>query len=185
MATAAQASSSVPTAKTSRQYLDIQPIRLYELPTHETSNGSANQGPSLAAFLTSVLTQAFQVDFDGDAWISHGQFPSSRPDHVKMPPLSGTASGTEISVPVHVEKKANGKTSSAWLARTSNHSAQDVGYSELDTLLSQDHCCKEAEYTPSVFEANQLLKWNEEDLQRAVAELKPEWNVKSVQMSSK
>jgi hypothetical protein len=78
-------------AKTSRRYLDIQPIRLYELPLHgDTSNGSANQGPTLTSFLNSVLTEANQTNFDGDAWIPHGTFPSAPPDHVKMPPLPGT-----------------------------------------------------------------------------------------------
>jgi hypothetical protein len=173
-------------AKTSRRYLDIQPIRLYELPLHgDTSNDNTNQGPTLATFLNSVLTEAYQINFDGDNWISHGTFPSAPPGEVRMPPLPGTASAAEKSVPFQVDKKANGRTSSAWLGRTSYHSAQDIAYSELDTLLSQDHCHKEAEYTPSVFEANQLLKWSEEELQRAVADLKPEWKVKRVQMSSK
>jgi hypothetical protein len=173
-------------AKSSRRYLDIQPIRLYELPLHgDNSNGDINQGPTLAAFLKSVLTEAYQIHFDGDDWIPHGTFPSAPPGEVRMPPLPGTTSAAEKSVPFQVDKKANGKNSSAWLGRTSYHSAQDIAYSELDTLLSQDHCRKEAEYTPSVFEANQLLKWSEEELQKAVADLKPEWKVKRVQMSSK
>jgi hypothetical protein len=139
----------------------------------------------LATFLNSVLREAYEINFDGDAWMSHGRFPGARPDYVKMPPLSGTASDPDINVLVHVDKRAMGKDSSAWLARKSNHSALDIAYSELDILLAQDHCRREAEYTPSVLEANQLLKWDEEELQRAVAESKSEWNVKSVQMSSK
>jgi hypothetical protein len=173
-------------SNTLRQYLDLQPIHLHELPPHvETTADHVKHGPTLAEFLNSVLTEAYEINFDGEAWISHGRFPGARPDYVKMPPLSGTASDPNINVLVHVDKRALGKDSSAWLARKSSHSALDINYSELDTLLAQDHCRKEAEYTPSVLEANELLQWSEDDLQKAIADLKPEWKVESVQMSSK
>ncbi|KAL5121934.1 hypothetical protein ACEQ8H_000150 [Pleosporales sp. CAS-2024a] len=166
------------------RYLDMQPLQLHELPAHrdiKTTDGK--EGPALAAFISSVLTEAYEIDFDSDEWISHGRFPGPRPDYVKMPPLSGTVSDPDINVLLHVEKRALGKDRSAWLGRKSLHSALDIGYAEMDDLLAQNHCYKEAVYTPSVLEANELLKWSEEELQKAVAELKPEWNIKTVQMS--
>ena len=168
------------------RWMDMQPIHLNELPPHpDIPAESTTSGLTLSAFLNSALTEAYEINLDSDEWISHGRWPGARPDYVKMPPLSGTASELDINVLLHVEKRALGKDSTAWLARKSNHSALDIRCSELDTLLAQDHCRKEAEYTPSVLEANEILKWSAEDLEKAVAELKPEWKAKSVQMSSK
>jgi hypothetical protein len=173
-------------ANMSRQYLSLQPLCLHELPQHiETASGTNSQKPTLAEFISSVLTEAYQVNFDDDTWTQHGKYPpaGTRID-VIMPPLSKTQSGPEICVPVEVNKRAKGKTSSAWLGRKSYHDALAIDYLELDTLLAQDHCRKEYDYTPSVFDANELLKWDAEDLKKAVVELNPEWRVKNVQMSS-
>jgi hypothetical protein len=169
-----------------RQYLELRPLCLHELPPHvETTGGSAIRGPTLASFLKAALTEAYQNDFDSHAWISGGQYPPEDRLEVIMPPLSTGESDPEICVPVQVEKRAKGNTSSAWLARRSYHHVRSVAYSELDLLLAQDHCRKEAQYTPSVFDANELLKWDAKDLQKAVEELNPDWRIATVQMSSK
>jgi hypothetical protein len=173
-------------ASPTRQYLELRPLCLHELPPHsETTGASAIKGPTLASFLKSVLAETYKNDFESHTWIPHGQYPAEDRLEVIMPPLTQGPDDLEICVPVQVEKRVNGNTSSAWLARRSHHHMDKVAYSELDTILAQDHCRKEALYTPSVFDANELLKWNAKDLRTAVEELDPKWKVRSVQMSSK
>jgi hypothetical protein len=175
-----------PGAEAALRYLDLQPLCVHELPAHvDTTDGNASQERTLAGFLNGVLAEAYEVDFDdGEVWTPLGQYPSGKCINIIMPPLPSSPATQEISVPCMVDKRANGTTKSAWLARKSEHSNLDIDYFELDALLAQDHCRKEAEYTPSVFDANELLKWDEEGLHKVVAGLKPEWRVKTVQMSS-
>jgi hypothetical protein len=174
-----------PGAEAPLRYLDLQPICVHELPPQaDTTEINASHERTLAGFLNGVLAEAYEVDFDGDAWTSLGQYPSGNCIDVIMPPMPGSQQDRDISVPCVVNKRANGTTKSAWLARTSEHYNLEIDYLELDGLLASDHCRQEADYTPSVFDANELLKWNQEDLQRAVTELKPEWRVETVQMSS-
>jgi hypothetical protein len=173
-----------PGAETRLRYLDLHPICLHELPSHpDTADVGPSRGPTLGEFLNGVLVEAFEVQFDGDAWTPHGEFPHGKDIYVSMPALREPKNiqlDHDIRVPCEVKKQVNG----TWLARTSEHSASQIRYSELDSLLAQDHCRKEAEFTPSVFDANELLRWSEADLKKAVADLRPEWQVKSVQMSS-
>jgi hypothetical protein len=169
-----------------RQYLELRPLCLHELPPHnETIGASDINRPTLVSFLKAVLAEAYKTDFESHTWIPHGQYPVEDRLEVMMPPLTQGPEDLEICVPVQVEKRVDSKTSSAWLARRSRHYMHHIAYSELDTLLAQDHCRKEALYTPSVFDANELLKWNAKDLRAAVEELDPKWKVTSVQMSSK
>jgi hypothetical protein len=177
-----------PKAKRTLKFASLNPLCLHELPRHEeTWDGvTEDQRPSLSTFIHDVLSEMYQVKFGDKTWVRSGYYPSSgiRLD-VIMPPLSeARVIRPEISVPIQVEKWATSKDSSAWLGRSSYHSALAIAYSELDELLAQDHCRKEAAYTPSVFDANELLTWHEEDLRKAVAELdEPEWRISSVQMS--
>lgn len=127
------------------------------------------QSNNLVSFLSHVLTEALQVDFE-NGWTSHGTW---------------RRQGTSTDIDVNVEQRVKGKGKNSWLARRSHHNVLDVEYLELDELLSQDHARKEAEYTPSVYDANELLKWKSQELEQAVAQLNPEWRVKSVQMSGK
>jgi len=172
-----------PPSSTPRQYLNLEALCLHELPLHDDLDGhEGTQQPTLAVFLNSVLSEAYGIDFDDGTWSHHGKFPSANSCvKVDMPP-SQSHGGKVVSF--EVDKRVKGETSSAFLARRSYHDKLDVSYPELDAILAQDHCRKEAEYDPSVFDGNELLKWNEEDLQTVVTDLKPEWKVKSVQMSS-
>jgi hypothetical protein len=178
-----------PNAKRTLKFANLDPLCLHELPRHdETWDGiTEDQRPSLSKFIHGVLSEMYQVKFGDKTWVRLGDFPSSgtRLD-VIMPPLSEVRiTRPEICVPIQVEKWATNSDSSAWLGRSSYHSALAIAYTELDELLAQDHCRKEGAYTPSVFDANELLRWNEEDLRKAVAEIdEPEWRVSSVQMSS-
>lgn len=171
-----------------RQYLNLEALCLHELPPHvDLSQYKGSEEPTLGRFLASVLTEAYQIDFDDNTWSHDGKVPpSGKRINVSMPPLGpASQSAGDRDVPVEVDKRVKGETNSAFLARSSRHHVDDIDYLELDTTLAQDHCGKEAQYDPSIFDGSQLLKWDVEELQRAVAELKPEWKVKGVQMSSK
>lgn len=100
-----------------------------------------------------------------------------------MPAL--TLNEPSVNVVSKVEQRVKGQGRNVWLARKSYHPAQEVGYQELDVLLAQDHAKKEADYTPSVFDANELLKWDAQVLSETVKEMKPEWRVEAVQISCK
>jgi|TARA_R110002003_G_scaffold13_3_gene843 hypothetical protein len=104
-----------------------------------------------------------------------------------MPPSARSSSQStyEISVPVDVDQRVKGTSSSAWLARRSHHSAEHVDYHELDTTLAQDHCRKEGDYDASVFDANELLKWDAADLKKVLPVLNLDWKVTNLQMASK
>jgi hypothetical protein len=168
--------------------LNLESLCLHELPPHvDLTQYKSSQEPTLAGFLNAALAEVYQVDFDDHTWSHHGKVPTSdRSIKVNMPPLRPSLEvAGYIDVPVEVDKRVKGKAKSAFLARRSCHNIRDVDYKELDTALAQDHCRKEADYDPSIFHGNELLKWDAEELQRAVAELKSEWKVKGVQMSSK
>ncbi|KAF1914986.1 hypothetical protein BDU57DRAFT_520259 [Ampelomyces quisqualis] len=168
------------------EYLTIEPLCSHELPPlgRRAAVDHADHVPKLAEFLQRVLEEAYQVDFDGNDWISHGVYPCNKKIYVNMPPLLRSDPETPgFRVPVEVEKRVKGNASSAWLARRSRHELNHVDYTELDGILARDHCGKEISYTPSVFDANELFKWDAADLRMAVEELTPEWGIQSIQMS--
>jgi hypothetical protein len=157
-----------PLARKPGQYLSLRPFSLLELPAHpEFVDDTSHQRSTLPLFLAHVLTDAFQFDLDND-WTILGA------PELKM---DGTT--------VKVEQRVKGEGRASWLARRSLHHTRDVSYSEMDNVLAQDHCRLEAAYTPSVYDANELLVWDSEELKQAVAELKPEWRIEKIQMSSK
>lgn len=171
-----------------RQYLDIHPLCLHELPAHaELSDGRTGHVRTLTEFIVGVLAEAYQFELDGNAWRIHGHYAEDKEFlSVSMPPGSSKLTkSSDINVPIRVEQRVNGTDSSAWLARRSDHEERHMSYTELDTLLAQNHCGKEGQYDPSVFDANELIHWNEHELQKTVAELKPEWRIDGLQMSCK
>jgi hypothetical protein len=168
------------------KYLDIHPLCLHELPAHaELVDGRTGHVRTLGEFLNGVLADAYQFELEDVSWTFHGHYPEDKtPLSITMPPVSGNPPGSSnTSVPIRVEQRVRGTDSSSWLARRSDHQDKHVRYTELDTLLAQDHCRKEGQYDPSVFDANELIRWNEQELQEATAELKPEWRIDGVQMS--
>ncbi|KAH8731469.1 hypothetical protein GQ44DRAFT_604193 [Phaeosphaeriaceae sp. PMI808] len=172
-------------ASAPRQYLNLEPLCIHELPPHaEISQHQGSPEATLAGFITSVLGEAYRLDFEDASWSDHGTYPpKGNHTSVTMPSLSTARDGSDTNISITVEKWAKGNGSSAWLGRRSYHAACEIDYPELDTLLAQNHCRKEAEYTPSIYDAHELLKWDAEDLKKAVAELKPEWGVTKIQIS--
>jgi hypothetical protein len=135
-----------------------------------------------------VLFETYQINFDGEAWVPHGKFPSSKGMIINMPPLPHMSNANPraplVEVPIQADMRVNGIANSAWLARRSRHQQHHVEYRELDEVLARDHCGQEVLYTPSVFDANELFKWDPADLQQAAADLDSDWKIMTVQMSS-
>ncbi|KAF2832083.1 hypothetical protein CC86DRAFT_365981 [Ophiobolus disseminans] len=169
-----------------RQYSNIHPLCLHQLPPHiDLSQHQGSEHPTLTEYLIHVFTETYRTDFDDHTWSDQGRYPSSGGSvTVSMPPFGSILRLTgDRDVPVEVDKRVKGEGRFAFLARRSCHHIDDVEFSELDTTLAQDHCGKEALYDPSIFDGIELLKWDAKDLQRAVIELDPEWRVERVQMS--
>ena len=184
-----------------RQYLSLDRVKANELPPHQELPAQPKENStSLVQFLDTVFAEIFKVDFDAD-WKSQGKW---QPKHktITMPAAhdeeaivesssniaESAATKTEdvIKVPVLAEQRVKTmRDNTTWLARTSYHVESDVKYAELDELLSQEHSLNEARYTPSVYDANELLAWSSEDLRMAVGELRREFSIQRVQMSSK
>lgn len=103
-----------------------------------------------------------------------------------LPPgAKSTATNDTINVPITVHQRVKSMNESLWTLRTSYHDQRHVVYDELDDLLSQNHGSKEPRYAPNLYDANELLTWSPEDLEKAVAEISRGHNIQSVQMSSK
>ena len=181
-----------------RQYLSLQRLALSELPPHPEFSALHNENrPSLPRFLNIILAEVDKIDFD-KGWISHGKWhPDSTHVHMPVGTTEGTTQtgakaasadndkGTTKPVPISVHQRVRVIDKATWLARTSCHLESDVTYTELDELLSQDHSRNEARYTPSVYDANELLTWSPQDLEKALGALHRDYGTQSVQMSSK
>ncbi|KAL1793344.1 hypothetical protein ACET3X_008326 [Alternaria dauci] len=99
-----------------------------------------------------------------------------------MPPLNATESNDAVPVPVLVEKRVKDLNQATWAVRTSTHSDTHVKFSELADVLAKDHSRNEAIYTPSVFDAIELLKWDHEELLEAVQQSGHQEEIHSVEM---
>jgi hypothetical protein len=167
------ATNSLPSATTTilkatvlRRYLTLKPLNKLDLPHHPSyDNASSDHHVSLAHFIDNVFSEQQTIDFD-EAFEKRGTW-SPKSGHVMMPPLNATGSSDEIAVPISVEKRIKDVNQASWMARTSRHSDTHVKISELGDLLAKDHSRNEAAYTPSVFDAVELLRWDPEDLLRA------------------
>lgn len=195
-ARSAMASSAAGTCKlcgrshdsVSREYLGLQSLCLHELPPHpDMSDLEKSQGPTLAQFLSAVLNEADAVSFDDKTWSEHGEYPKpGKRISIKMPDASRSRDRDEnTDVSIVVKKRVKGTTSSAFLARRSFHCQKEINYLELDGVLAQEHCGQEATYDPSIFDGNELLKWDQADLRGVIADLDPKLRIENVQMSCK
>ncbi|KAI4618577.1 hypothetical protein J4E80_005179 [Alternaria sp. BMP 0032] len=116
-------------------------------------------------FLDDILNEVTGINFD-EGFEKRGTW-SPDNGHVMMPPLNATGSSDMVTVPVSVEKRIKDLNQASWMARTSTHSNAHVRFSELGDLLAKDHSRNEAAYTPSVFDAVELLRWDPEEALRA------------------
>ena len=169
-----------PTSGPARKYLTLGPLKKLDLPHHPSyDNASSDHHVTLAQFLDNILNEVQRINFD-EGFEKRGTW-SPDNGHVMMPPLNATGSSDMVPVPVSVEKRIKDLNQASWMARTSIHSNAHVKFSELGDLLAKDHSRNEAAYTPSVFDAVELLRWDPEEASRAVNHHK---EVHSVEMFS-
>jgi hypothetical protein len=167
-----------------RRYLDLKRLGKLDLPHHPLyENSASDHGPSLADFFNSLLTEIEQIDFDKDAKECGVWTPKN--GNVMMPLLNTAGESEAYPVPISVKKRILTINQDRWLARTSTHRDSHVKFSELASLLAQDHSRNECVYTPSVFDAVELLTWDRGDLLAALRESKHGGRIHGVEMSSK
>ena len=157
-----------PTSGPARKYLTLKPLKKLDLPHHPShDNASSDHHVTLAQFLDDILNEVQGINFD-EGFEKRGTW-SPDNGHVMMPPLNATGNSDMVTVPVSVEKRIKDLNQASWMARTSTHSNAHVRFSELGDLLAKDHSRNEAAYTPSVFDAVELLRWDPEEALRAVS----------------
>ena len=157
-----------PTSGPARKYLTLGPLKKLDLPHHPSyDNASSDHHVTLAQFLDNILNEVQRINFD-EGFEKRGTW-SPDNGHVMMPPLNATGSSDMVPVPVSVEKRIKCLNQASWMARTSTHSNDHVKFSELGDLLAKDHSRNEAAYTPSVFDAVELLRWDPEEALRTVS----------------
>jgi hypothetical protein len=169
-----------------RQYLNLRRLTSFELPPHPSfvKTVASNHSTSLVQFFNDLFTEVQQIDYD-QGFIERGKW-KPKNGSIAIPPLVSSKDGdlkVPISVPVSVDKRIKPMDNANWLARSSKHNDAHVTLSELGELLCHDHSCKEAVYTPSVYDANELLSWDEADLLKALRESN-HGDINSVEMSS-
>ncbi|KAH7391776.1 hypothetical protein BKA66DRAFT_26427 [Pyrenochaeta sp. MPI-SDFR-AT-0127] len=179
------------------RYLTLDRLNINDLPPHsDIPIPRKGNTTSLSQFLNNIILEASKIDFD-EGFTSHGKWhPAGM--NVAMPvltnvgpaepgpksiALAATVQTITKPVPVSVDLRVKVMNKVAWVARRSYHLDSDVKYSELDNLLSQDHSRNEARYTPSVYDANELLAWSAEDLDKAVRDINRDGIIQRVQMS--
>ncbi|KAI4928861.1 hypothetical protein J4E85_005483 [Alternaria conjuncta] len=156
-----------PTSGPARKYLTLGPLKKLDLPHHPSyDNVSSDHHVTLAQFLDDILNEVQGINFD-EGFEKRGTW-SPDNGHVMMPPLNATGNSDMVTVPVSVEKRIKDLNQASWMARTSTHSNAHVRFSELGDLLAKDHSRNEAAYTPSVFDAVELLRWDPEEALRAL-----------------
>jgi hypothetical protein len=170
-----------------RQYLNLRRLTRIELPHHPSfvKTVASNHSTSLAGFFNDLFTEVQQINFD-QGFIERGKW-KPKDGSITMPPLDfskDSDSKVPISVPVSVDKRIKPMNNANWLARTSKHSDAHVTLPELGELLCHEHSRNEAVYTPSVYDANELLSWDEADLLKALRESNHGDKINSVEMSS-
>lgn len=169
-----------------RQYLSLKRLNITELPPHsEFGAPPVVHTTTLSQFVDNVLTEVEGTDFDS-GFVSHGVW-SPESATVDMPPQAASPTDNQIPstrpVPISVNRRVKGGGKTIWCARTSYHHPSDITYNELDALLSRDHSINECRYTPSVYDANELVKWSDEDLRDAIEKLGQKHALQDLEMS--
>jgi hypothetical protein len=162
-----------------RRYLSLQRLHLDELPHHpDLFPATSPSSPELPAFLRAVFSEACAEDFES------GFSPLGKwsPDQGCV--RARARAGGEADVPVVVEQRKKTKGKETWFARRSTHDESDVGYAELDRVLTTDHSWYEYQYTPDLYDGNMLLEWDLRDLEEAASQFKADLAIKDVEMRS-
>ncbi|KZF26884.1 hypothetical protein L228DRAFT_265236 [Xylona heveae TC161] len=155
--------------------LRINPLPLSALPAHPALNGdesSASNRPSLSEFTSAALDEGTALVSSIDQKFKARSWKSSPPSSSKVQLFSRTVTASELSKvpwtagPVPRQKPAPGdNTEEAWFARRSYHANDSntndaASYSEFEEGLLEKHSEHEKEYTPDVYDAYEVLRWD-------------------------
>jgi hypothetical protein len=174
---------TIATSAPARQYLNLKPLKKLDLPHHPSyDNASSDHNVNLVQFLDNLFSEVQRIDFDEG--VEKRGIWSPKNGHVMMPPLNIMESSDANPVPVSVEKRIKDVNQASWSGRTSFHSDVHVKFSELSDLLAKDHSRNEAAYTPSVFDAVELLRWNDGELLNALQQSAHQQKIHSAEMFS-
>jgi hypothetical protein len=154
-------------AKT-RQLLSLKLLRKHDIPAPKAHPwiGSADSTTTLKQFIdrlfVEVLHENFETGFEEKGTVDGGK--------VQITPLASeddSASGPPTTISIEVQQRSKRTKEGTWSARRSIHREAVVRLSELENLIYNDHSRNEAEYTPNVYDANELLRWDHKELQEA------------------
>ena len=140
------------------------------------SEDTVDGRPPLPDFLQTILIEAVQfIDTTVPKTFSHMSTKSSPPASAEVEVMKRSISPTEVFQALHKPSKVSRNrsipstttTGEAWFARRSrhaNHSNDDssANYPEFDDGLRVNHCEKEREYTPDLFDSYRVLDWDEQ-----------------------
>lgn len=176
---------SSPTASR-RRYLGLSRLSRHELPPHtDFSDVESDHKITLVQFLNDVFREIQREDFN--TGFQEKGSKSTEDGFVNMPQLppvqASATSGQSRKVDLKVDQRIKETPEGNWLARRSLHYESDVKLSELDDLISLNHSQNEANYTPDLYDANELLKWDHDELQKAASNSKHAHNFGSIEMS--
>ena len=174
-------SKITPTSKKNNGSVDTSKSSNASDPANTTAGGQFSEEtvdgrPSLPDFLKTILIEAVGfVDNTVPNTFSPMSTKSSPPASAEVEVLKRSISPSEVlhalSKPSKVSRDRSIPTTittgEPWFARRSrhaNHSNDDssANYPEFDHGLRVDHCEKEREYTPDLFDSYRVLDWDEQ-----------------------
>jgi hypothetical protein len=158
--------------KNERQYLCLKSLTKYDIPVPKEHawEGSPDSTPTLSQFIIDLFAEVesedFEAEFKNKETIDCG--------NAQITPLAsedGSASGIFTTIEIKVDQRVKKIKKGNWVARRSLHREADIKLAELENLIIHDHSRNEAKYTPDIYDTNELLRWNREELQKAAGEL--------------
>ena len=162
-----------------QSYLSLQQLRIEDVPQHPEFISPAANAPTLTTFLAAVFREALREDFETGFREEGSWAPTGKA--VQVAGLEGGHS----TVPVQVEQRKKGKGENTWFARRSKHLESDVQYTELVSILMNNHSWWEYQYTPGLYDGNLLLEWDVKQLEEATSNVRQELGIADVEMRSK
>lgn len=142
----------------------MRALNASQLPSHPSLSSQQQNPPELQSFLTSALTEGrtFVHSYLPENFTLKGSDKQSPPSKAQVKLYSHDI--TAANLPEEVRKAGGGNE--AWFARTSVHDnvAQEgtASWEEFDSGLRKNHSQHEKDYTPNVYDAHEVLNWDEQ-----------------------
>ncbi|GAB7357980.1 hypothetical protein MBLNU230_g0147t1 [Neophaeotheca triangularis] len=139
--------------------LRLRPLNPESLPSHPSLAHlqTAAEPPKLQAFIAEALNEAssFTTSYLSSSFKTKASDKQSPPSAAPVELLTHDIPGSELP----------SGSPEAWFARSSTHenAAKEgtASWEEFDKGTRRDHCLRENDYTPDVFDSRQVLSWDE------------------------